>query len=729
MFRTLTYTCLSASVLAVALVSAAPAADNAAAATQAPAATAQPTRANPLMTQSTLFLQAPPFDQIQDSDYEPALDEGMKQQLDEVQKIADNPDAPTFENTIVAMEKTGQLLARAGLAFSAVAGANTDDTLQKVQEDEAPKFSATQDAINLNPKLFARIKTVYDQRDKLDLDPESQRLLWYYYQQFVMAGANLSDADKTTLKALNAKDAELSTKFQNQLLAATKKAALVISDKSELDGLSQQDLDAAAAAAKARGLDGKWVITIKNTTQQPLLASLKNRATREKLFMAGWNRTEQGDENDTRATILQLAEIRAEKAKLLGQPNFAAWRLQDQMAQKPESVDKFLSRLAPGATARARAEAADIQALINKQKGHFKLQPWDWDFYAEQVRKAKYNLDEAKIKPYFELDRVLKDGVFYAANQLYGLTFVERHDIPVYQPDVRVFEVHDKDGSILGLFYCDYFHRDNKQGGAWMSNLVNQSTLLGTKPVVYNVANFAKPGPGQPALLSFDDVTTMFHEFGHGLHGLFAAEKYPSLSGANTPRDWVEFPSQFNEHWALNPKVFANYAKDYQTGKPMPKALVEKIKKAATFNKGYDMTELLAAATLDMQWHTLAPGAFPADADVKSVDKFETEALLKTGFNVPQVPSRYRSSYFLHIWSNGYSSGYYAYPWTQMLADDAFAWFDEHGGLTRENGQRFRDMILSRGNSEDLATMYKDFRGRAPTIDAMLKDRGLAKKK
>jgi peptidyl-dipeptidase Dcp len=703
---------LAVAALAAAFVYAASAADSPAAA---------PARANPFMSPSGLPLQAPPFDKIQDADYQPALEEGMKQQLAEVQKIADNSAPPSFDNTIVALEKTGQLLNRASLAFSAVSGANTDDALEKLQETEAPKFAATQDAINLNDKLFKRVQAVYDQRDTLKLDPESQRLLWYYHQQFVMAGANLSEADKAKLKELNGKDAELSAKFTNQVLAANKAAALVVSDKAELDGLSQGELDAAAAAAKARGLEGKWVIPIQNHTTQSALASLKNRATREKLFKAGWMRAEHGDANDTRATILQLAEIRAEKAKLLGEPNFASWRLQDQMAQTPAAVNQFLMRLAPAATARARTEAADIQALIDQQKGGFKLQPWDWDFYAQQVRKAKYDLDDNEIKPYFELNRVLQDGVFYAANQLYGLTFKERHDIPVYQPDVRVFDVFDKDGKQLGLFYCDYFKRDNKQGGAWMSNLVIQSKLFDLKPVVYNVANFTKPAAGQPALLSFDDVTTMFHEFGHALHGLFASGEYPSLSGAATPRDWVEFPSQFNEHWALNPKVFANYAKNYKTGEPMPQALVDKIKKASNFNQGYDMTELLAAAALDVQWHTL-----PVGAGVKDADQFETEALKRTGFDVPQVPTRYRSSYFLHIWGNGYSSAYYAYPWTQMLADDAFSWFDEHGGLTRENGDRFRAMILSRGNSEDLASLYKNFRGRAPAIDAMLKDRGLA---
>jgi peptidyl-dipeptidase Dcp len=535
-----------------------------------------------------------------------------------------------------------------------------------------------------------------------------------------MAGAKLADADKAALKKLNEEDASLSAKFGNALRAATRDAALVVSDKAELAGLSQGQIDAAADAARARKLDGKWVIAISNTTQQPLLGSLTNRATREKLFKAGWTRAERGDANDTRPTIARLAEIRAAKARLLGQPNFSAWRLQDQMAKVPANVQTFLAGLVPAATAKARGEAADIQALIDQQHGGFKLEPWDWDFYADQVRKAKFNLDADEVRPYFELNRVLTDGVFFAAHELYGLTFTERHDLPVYHPDVRVFEVFERDGRHLGLFYCDYFKRDNKNGGAWDDRMLGQSKLLGWQPVVYNVANLPKPAPGQPALITFDDVTTMFHEFGHALHDLLADQQYLTLSGASVPRDFVEFPSQFNEHWALDPKVFANYAKHYQTGAPMPQALVDKIKKASTFNQGYALTEILAAASLDMAWHTL-----PATAAKQDVDAFETAALLQAHLDLPQVPSRYRSSYFLHIWANGYASGYYAYLWAEMLDDDAYAWFEEHGGLTGANGQRFREMILSRGNSEELAKLYRDFRGRDPKIDALLVQRGL----
>jgi len=703
----------------------APAAAGSAPAKPSTAAVAEAPASNPFFTVSTLPYQAPPFDKIKDSDYQPAIEEGMKQQLEEVEKIANNPEPPTFENTYVALEKTGVLLHRVMAVFNAITAANTDDALQKVQEDEAPKLAAHEDAIHLNDKLFQRIQAVYDQRDSLKLDPESQRLIDVVYRQFVMAGAKLSDADKAKLKDYNKEEAALEAQFNNKLLAAGKDGALVVDDKSKLAGLSDEDIAAAAQAAKDRHLDGKWVLTLQNTTQQPLLQDLTDRDTRKALFEASWTRAEKGDANDTRDVIERIAQLRAQEAKLLGFPDYAAWSLQDQMAKTPETVMSFMEKLAPAAVARAKAEAADIQKQIDKDQAalkqpSFKLEPWDWEHYAEEVRKAKYDLDESQIKPYFELDNVLQNGLFYAANQLYGLTFKERKDIPVYNPDVRVFEIFDKDGKSLALFYCDYFKRDNKNGGAWMDNFVQQSKLLGTKPVIYNVANFTKPAPGQPALLSTDDVITMFHEFGHGLHGIFADEEYPTLSGTQTARDFVEFPSQFNEHWAFDPKVFANYAKDYKTHQPMPQALVDKIKKARFFNKGYDMTELVAAAMLDMNWHMLT-----ADQPKQDADAFEAAALKKDGVDLSYVPPRYRSSYFLHIWSNGYAAGYYAYLWTQMLADDAFEDFQQHGGLTRENGDRFRAMILSRGNTEELAKLYKDWRGQDPSIEPMLIHRGL----
>ena len=681
---------------------------------------------NPFAKASTLPFQTADFAHIKDGDFKPAIEEGIKEQLAEVNKIAENPDAPTFENTLVALEKSGQMLHRVNGVFNLLSGANTNPVLQKVSEEVAPDQAAANDAIFLNTKLFKRVEAIYNQRAQLKLDLESNRLVEWYYQKFTLAGANLPDDAKTALKKINAEDATLEAKFTNQLLAAAKAGALVISDKAELAGLSDADVEAAAAAAKAAKQEGKWLIPLQNTTQQPDLKLLTNRETRHKLYEASWNRAEKGDSNDTRATILRLAVIRAQKAKLIGFPNYAALTLMDQMAKTPEAVTKFMDRLIPAATAKAKQEALEIlRAMYEKPMPKppidiSEVQPWDWNFYSEKVRKAKYDLDESQVKPYFELDSVLKNGIFYAAHELYGISFKQRTDLPVYNPDVKVFEVFDKDGSSMALFYCDYFKRSNKNGGAWMDNLVGQSKLLGLKPVIYNICNFAKPVEGQPALISFDDVTTMFHEFGHGLHGIFADQQYPSLSGTSTARDFVEFPSQFNEHWASYPKIFDNYAKHYKTGEAMPKELVEKIKKSKTFNQGYMLTEILAAADLDMQWHTLS-----ADAPSQNVDTFEKEALKKTSLDLQQVPPRYRSSYFLHIWSNGYASGYYAYLWTEMLDDDAFAWFNEHGGLTRENGQRFRDMILSRGNTQDLATIFRNFRGSDPKIEPMLENRGL----
>jgi peptidyl-dipeptidase Dcp len=677
--------------------------------------------ANPFFAPSTLPFQAPPFDKIKDSDYQPALEAGMAQQLKEVQAIAENPAAPTFENTVVAMEKTGDLLNRASMAFSGVAGANTNPVLEKLQEIEAPKFAAHQDAIFLNAKLFQRFATVYKERDSLKLDPESLRLVEYYYQQFVIAGANLSESDKDKLKELNKEESTLSNTFRTKVLAATKDAAYATKDKGALAGLSAAQLGGAAELAKSRKKKG-YVLAMQNTTQQPFLASMSDRATRQAVFEDSWARTERGDANDTRATIARMAQVRAEQGKLLGFDSYAGWKLQDQMAKTPENALKFMDALVPASTAKAAGEAKDIQDVIDAQKGGFQVQPWDWDFYAEQVRKAKYDLDEAQVRPYFELNNVLQNGVFYAANQLYGLTFKERKDIPVWNPDVRVFDVIDADGKPLALFYCDYYKRDNKNGGAWMSNFVNQSKLLGTLPVVFNVANLPKPAEGEPALISFNDVTTMFHEFGHALHGMFAATQYPSLSGTSVPRDFVEFPSQFNEHWATYPAVFSHYAKHYKTGEPMPAELAAKIKKAATFNEGYQMTELLAAAELDMQWHTL-----PVSATLESPDAFEKAALEKKKLLVSYVPPRYRSSYFSHIWGGGYAAGYYAYLWSEMLDDDAYQWFEDNGGLTRANGDRFRAMVLSRGNTEDLPKMYAAWLGTAPTIEPMLKYRGLEK--
>jgi peptidyl-dipeptidase Dcp len=677
--------------------------------------------AGPFDVASSLPFQAPRFDIIKDKDYQPAFEQGMRQQLAEIAAIADNKADPTFDNTIVAMERSGRMLERVNNTFQGVVQANTNPALDKVQTVEAPKLAEHADAIYLDEKLFARVKALYDRRAGLKLDSEALQVLTLYYRQFVHAGANLAPADKARLKAINKRDASLETSFQQKLVAAAKKGALVVDGKDQLKGLSDAEIAAAAEAAKSRGLKGKYVIPLQNTTQQPLLTSLQDRNVREKLFQQGWTRAEKGDANDTRAAIAELAVLRAEKAKLLGYPNYAAYVLYDQMAQTPQAVQKFLGQLVPPTRAKAAEEAGLIQAAIDKDGSHFDLKPWDWQLYAEKVRKERYALDEAALKPYFELNKVLKDGVFYAANRLYGLSFKERKDIPVYHPDVMVFEVFEQDGSSLGLMYFDYFKRDNKSGGAWMSNFVNQSKLLGTKPVIYNVANLPKPAPGQPALISFDDATTMFHEFGHALHGLFASQTYPLVSGTNVARDFVEFPSQFNEHWALYPEVLKHYAVHYKTGAPIPQALVDRIRQSEKWGQGYALGELLAASELDMQWHVL-----PAGTPKQDVDAFEVQALKNNGTDFPNVPTRYRSSYFLHIWANGYASGYYAYQWTVMLDDDAYAWFTAHGGLTRANGQRFRDLILSRGHTMDYGAMFRAFYGKDPDIGPMLEHRGLS---
>lgn len=675
---------------------------------------------NPLFVESTLPYHAPRFDLIRNEHYQPALEEGIREWLAEVDSIAKQTTPPSFDNTITAMEKSGALLTRSAKTFFGVVGANTNDTLQKVQEIIAPKLAAANDQVYLNDQLYQRVKSIYDRRNDGGFTPEQIALIERYNRDFVRAGARLSEQDKIRMRAINQELSKLSTEFSNKLLAGTKAGALVVGDVSQLAGFTDAEIQTAADAAKERGLTGKWVIPLRNTTQHPAQAELTNRAVRQRLFENSTLRTSRGDSNDTRSTIRRMAELRAEKAKLLGFPTWADYVLETQGAKNPQNAIKLLTDLTAPATARAREEIADMQKLIDAQGGGFKLQPWDYQYYAEQVRKAKYDLDESQIKPYFELNNVLQNGVFFAANKLYGLTFKERHDIPVYQPDVRTFEVFDKDGTPLALFYCDYFKRDNKGGGAWMDNFVDQTKLLGTKPVVFNVANFTKPAPGQPALLTFDDVTTMFHEFGHALHGMFSNVTYPTVSGTNVPRDFVEFPSQFNEHWALEPSVFANYAKHYQTGAPMPQALVDKIKSSRTFNQGFETTELMEASLLDFAWHTL-----PAGTNVPDVDAFERQALQRYNVLVPEIPPRYRSTYFSHIWDGGYSAGYYAYTWSEVLDDDAYAWFREHGGLTRENGDRFRDMILSRGSTVDAATLYRNFRGRDPNVEALLEERGL----
>jgi peptidyl-dipeptidase Dcp len=679
---------------------------------------------NPFFAESTLPFQAPPFDKIKDSDYQPALEEGMKRQLVEIDTIANSAEPPTFANTIEAMERSGALLTRVSHVFFGLTQADTNPTIQKVESEETPKLAAHEDQIYLNSKLFARVKSIYDRRDTLGFDAEAKYLVERYYKNFVRAGALLSESDKTKLRALNQEEAKLTTDFRSKVLADTNDSAVVVDDKSQLEGLSEGDIAAAADLAKERKLQGKYVIALQNTTRQPIVIQMKNRPLRERVLKASSERGSHGGPNDTRAIVTRLAHLRADKAKLLGYPTYAAYSLDDQMAKTPQNAEKLLTDLVPAATAKARAEAADLQKMADAEGGHFRVGPADWEYYSEKVRKAQYDLDESQIKPYFELDRVLHDGVFFAANKLYGLTFKERKDIPVYNPGVRVFEVFDADGTSLALWYADYFQRPSKSGGAWEDVFVDQNGLTGAKPVVYNVANFQKPSAGQPALLSFEDVTTMFHEFGHALHAMFSRAKYPTFSGTSVSRDFVEFPSQFNEHWASEPSVFANYAKHYQTGEPMPQTLVEKIRRAHTFNQGYDTTEYVAASLLDMAWHSLAPGA-----PLQQVETFEPSALKRFKVDLPEVPPRYHTTYFSHIWGGGYSAGYYAYLWSEVIDDDAFYWFKEHGGMTRENGQRFRDMILSRGGTQDSAALYRAFRGRDPEVEPLLIERGLKQTK
>ena len=702
---------------AMAVVTAAPA--GAAARKASATASASLPASNPFARPSTLPLETPDFSRIKDSDYLPALLAGMAQQKAEVTAIANQKATPTFDNTVAAMERSGLLLERANLAFSAVNGANTNDVLQATDTKTAPLFAAHNDFIYLNAKLFRRFKYLHDNQASLNLNPEQAKLLDVYYKQFVHAGAQLAPAKQAQLKVLNKRLSTLSTAFGQKLLAAAKAGALHVEDASALAGLSEQQLAAAQQAAKDRKVSG-YVLPLQNTTQQPLLASLSSHDTRQKLFEASLNRAEHGDANDTRAIVSELAQLRARKAALFGAPTWADYTLYDQMAKNRETAVGFLTRLAPAVAAKERQEWSDIVALARSQGANFQPTAADWNFYADQIRKSRYALDNDALKPYFEFNKVLTDGVFYAANQLYGLTFRERKDIPTWNADMRVFDVIDADGSHLAVFMIDPWKRDNKNGGAWMSNLVNQSYLRGTKPVIFNVENFTRPAPGQPALISWDDVTTMFHEFGHALHGMFAAQTYPTISGTSVARDFVEFPSQFNENWALDPKILPHYAVHYQTGQRLPQEMVDKIKRSRTFNQGYELGEVLEAARLDLDWHSL-----PASAPRQDVDKFEAQALASGGFDTQDVPPRYRSSYFLHIWSNGYSAGYYAYPWTRMLGQDAFAWFQANGGLTRANGQRFRDMVLSRGNTLDYADMYRGFAGHDPQIQPYLDYYGL----
>lgn len=675
---------------------------------------------NPFLHVSLLPYQAPHFDLIEDSHYRPAFDEGVRRQREEIAAIINNPAPADFDNTLVALEQSGQLLGRVTRVFFAMAGANTNPLIQQLDEQFSAELAELGNDIWLNDALYQRVKQVWQQRDALSLDPESRRLLEVSWQRFQLAGAALAQEQKTALKALNTEEALLQSQFQQRLLAAVKSGGLVVDYQHQLDGLAADEIAAAADAARDKGLHDRWLLALTNTTQQPALQALADRQTRHNLFAAGWTRNQKGDANDTRELVLRLAEIRARKAALLGVADYASWSMADQMAKTPPEALAFMRRIAPAARRRAEQELADIQQVIDEEGGDFQAAAWDWLYYGEQVRRAKFAIDEAQLKPYFALDRVLEDGVFWTASQLFGIRFVERFDIPLYHPDVRVWEIFDANGEGMALFYGDYFSRDSKSGGAWMDVFVEQSTLRAQHPVIYNVCNYQKPKAGGCALLSWDDVITLFHEFGHALHGLFANQRYASLSGTNTPRDFVEFPSQIYEHWAREPQVFAHYAKHYQTGEAMPDDLRDSMFRASTFNKGYDMSELLAAALLDMHWHSVTPQGLPQD-----VDAFEQQSLREEQMDLAAVPPRYRSSYFSHIFGGGYAAGYYAYLWTQMLADDGYQWFVEQGGLTRKNGQRFREAILSRGNSCDLEALYRDWRGHDPLIEPMLKNRGL----
>jgi peptidyl-dipeptidase Dcp len=671
---------------------------------------------------------APDFNWVQQTAFKPAIEEGMRRQLVEVEAIATDPQAPTFANTIEALERSGLLLSRASSVMYNLVSAHTNEELQNLRAELSPRLSAHSDAINMDARLFARIKSLYDRRDEMGLDAVEKRLVERRYTAFVRGGALLDEAGKTKLKAINEELSKLSTQFSENVLAETNNAAVVVDDVKRLEGLSEAAITAASDAAKAKGLEGKWLLTLSNTTQQPVLSALKDRSLREQVYRASIDRCSQGDANNNLKIVSRQAKLRAERALLLGYPNHAAYVLADEMAGTPQAALDLLSGMVPAAMKNARAEADKLQALMDAQQAtpgtdtqRMVLMPWDWDYYAEQVRKAEYDLDEAAIKPYFVLDSVLYNGVFYTAERLFGITFKLRTDIPVYHPDVRVWEIFDADGSGIGLFYGDFFARESKQGGAWMSSFVDQSLLRDERPVITNTCNYAKPPAGEPALIGWDDVRTLFHEFGHGLHGMLSRVRHPYFSGTNVPRDFVEFPSQFQENFMLEPSVFARYARHFSTNEPMPRAMADKLLASTRFNQGYATTEYLAAALLDLEWHML-----PADApEVQDPLAFEAEVLKKHGIALEAVPPRYRTPYFSHIWSGGYGAGYYAYLWSEVLEADSFTWFAENGGMTRANGDRYRTMVLANGGSRDGNSMYLELTGRQPRVEPLLHKRGL----
>ena len=685
-------------------------------------ATEDAASANPFFAESSLPFALPPFDQIDDAHYRPAFERGMADQLVEIEAIANTADTPTFENTVVQMEQSGRLLTRVANVFFGLTSADTNDVLDAIEAEIAPTLSAHNDQILLNDTLFARVKTLYDERDGLDLDAEARRLVEEYYTDFVRAGAQVSAAEKERLKAMNAELATLGTAFSQNVLGEVNAAAVSVDTQEELTGLSKNEIAAAAEAAVARDLGGKYVIALLNTSGQPALSSLENRALRERIMAASQARGRQGGEFDNRDIVTRMARLRAERAQILGYPNHAAYILEQQTAQTVDAVNERLASLTPPAVANAQAEAVDLQEMIEAEDGDFALAGWDWAYYTEKVRAARYAFDASQLRPYFEMNTVLTNGVFYAATQLYGLTFKERSELPVYHPDVRVFEVFDAAGAPLGLFLGDFYARPSKRGGAWMNAYVSQSHLLGTQAVVANHLNIPKPPAGEPTLLTFDEVTTMFHEFGHALHGLFSDVRYPYFAGTSVPRDFVEYPSQVNEMWATWPEVLTHYAVHHETGEPMPTELLDKVLATATFNQGFATTEYLAASLIDMAWHQLSPEDVP-DAD--GLVAFEAAALKEAGVALDAVPPRYRSTYFSHIFAGGYSAGYYSYIWSEVLDADSVEWFKEHGGLTRENGNHFRASLLSRGGSVEAMTLFRNFRGADPDITPLLTRRGL----
>jgi peptidyl-dipeptidase Dcp len=674
---------------------------------------------NPFALRSTLEYEMPDFSRINDESYLPAFYAGCEQQLGEVHDIIKQTEV-TFENTVVAMERSGQLLMRVLTVFYNKSSSDTSDRLDEIEEEVAPKLAAHMDAIRLNQDLFGRIKHLHENRDSLELNNEDAWLLERYYMDFTHAGAHLTDAQREELKGLNEELSKLETLFGKNLLNDTNDLAVVVDDVAELDGLSENEIAACAAAAKSRGLEGKWLVGMVNFTGHPLLSSMKNRSLRERIMKNSLIKGARSNENDNRPIILQIVKLRAKRAELFGVKTHAEHVLQDRNAQNPENVHKMLKQIAPAAVRNARAEGADLQRTIDASGENYALESWDWDLYTEAVRMEKYNLDTTAMRPYFELERVLHDGVFFAANKLFGISFKERKDIVTYHPDARAFEVFNEDGSKLALFIGDFYTRDSKRGGAWMNNLVDQSHLLGQLPVVVNNLNVPKPPAGQPTLLTYDEITTLFHEFGHTLHGMLSDVKYPRFSGTSVERDFVEFPSQVNEMWLTWPEVLDNYARHYETGEKIPQEWVDNLKAASTFNEGHATTSYLAAAILDLAWHSL-----PADATVEDVEAFEAKAIADYGLDYGPVPTRYRSTYFSHIFAGGYSAGYYGYIWSEVLDADTVDWFKENGGLTRANGDHFRNTLLARGGSINSMQMFRNFRGRDATIEPLLKRRGL----